>query len=392
VSSFGSFAGKERNTIKILSIEPTPSPNVMKLNMDEAISEGVARNFTREKQENTPDYIQQLLAVDGIQGVFQVGDFISVERHPKADWKQLITHIEQIFGKNPSQTAGVDGSSAAAFGEVQVLIQKFKGIPIQVKLVADAEEMRFGLPPRFSEAVMKVQKVSQNYILERIWDDQGVRYGTFKEIGEEVAAELAAAYDEDRVNQLIAQAAESQTPGEATEAIPPVERVSNMLEHPDWEKRFAALDRMNPTAEDIPVLAKALNDTKTSIRRLATVYLGMIAKPEVLPHLFIALKDKSAVVRRTAGDALSDIGDPLATEPMADALEDPNKLVRWRAARFLFEVGDPSAIPALLKAQHDPEFEVSLQAKLALERIESGEAASGTVWQQISRSLTKPED
>ncbi|WCK56790.1 conserved virulence factor C family protein [Aneurinibacillus sp. Ricciae_BoGa-3] len=378
--------------MKIKSIEPTPSPNVMKLNMDEALPEGVARNFTREKQENAPDYIQQLLAVNGVQGVFQVGDFISVERHPKADWKEVIAHIEQIFGKKTSHTAGADGSPAASFGEVQVLIQKFKGIPIQIKLVADAEEMRFGLPPRFSEAVMKVQKASQNYILERIWDEQGVRYGTFKEIGEEVGEELAAAYDNERLGQLIAQATEGEAAEEKIEAPLPAQQVSDMMEHPDWEKRFAALDRMNPTVEDIPVLAKALNDPKTSIRRLATVYLGMISKPEVLPHLFMALKDKSAVVRRTAGDALSDIGDPLATGPMADALADPNKLVRWRAARFLFEVGEPSAIPALLKAQHDPEFEVSLQAKMALERIESGEAASGTVWQQISRSMAKPEN
>ncbi|CFJ51935.1 Conserved virulence factor C [Mycobacterium tuberculosis] len=59
--------------------------------------------------------------------------------------------------------------------------------------------------------------------------------------------------------------------------------------------------------------------------------------------------------------------------------------MRWRAARFLFEVGDESALEALQEAQNDPEFEVSLQVKMALERIESGEAASGTVWQQMTR-------
>ena len=44
-----------------------------------------------------------------------------------------------------------------------------------------------------------------------------------------------------------------------------------------------------------------------SIRRLATVYLGMIEDKAVVPALTKALKDKSAAVRRTAGDCMSDL-------------------------------------------------------------------------------------
>ncbi len=72
---------------------------------------------------------------------------------------------------------------------------------------------------------------------------------------------------------------------------------------------------------------------------------------------------------------------------MAEALKDSNKLVRWRAARFLYEVGDERALPALREAQDDPEFEVDMQIKMAITRIESGEEASGTVWQQMTRSI-----
>jgi hypothetical protein len=376
--------------IKILSIEPTPSPNVMKLNMNETLPAGVSRNFTKKKTENAPDYISRLLAVEGVQGVFQVQDFIAVERHPKAQWKEILAHAGQIFGDDTIISATAP-SAAAAFGEVQVFVQMFKGIPMQVKLTANSEEVRFGLPERFGKAISRAQTASQNLILERKWDDQGVRYGTFKEIGEEVVLELAAAYDEVRLEELVAQATDKHEASESKAVTLPAERKDDMLDHPDWEKRFAALDRINPTLEDIPILARALEDSETSIRRLATVYFGMIGKPEALPHLFNALKDKSAAVRRTAGDAISDIGDPLAIGPMSEALQDTNKLVRWRAARFLYEVGDSSAIPALRDAQDDPEFEVSLQASMALERIERGEAASGTVWQQMTRSLTKPD-
>jgi HEAT repeat protein len=168
--------------------------------------------------------------------------------------------------------------------------------------------------------------------------------------------------------------------------------VAESFDHPDWEKRFAALERLNPTSEDIPVLSRALNDSSMSIRRLAVVYLGMIEDPAILTLLYRALKDKSAIVRRTAGDTLSDLGNPDATPAMVEALKDPNKLVRWRAARFLYEVGDERALEGLRAAVDDPEFEVRMQIHIALERIESGEAASGTVWQQMTRAMNDAKE
>lgn len=233
---------------------------------------------------------------------------------------------------------------------------------------------------------MKAGSASPNVIMERKWVEQDVRYGDLREIGEEVASEVDAAYPPERVEELVQQALQLGV----GEAPPQPERVKKvvtleMLDDPDWQKRYAALDRMEPTAEDLPVLRKALHDEKGSIRRLAVVYLGMVGGDEVFPLLYEALRDPSVSVRRTAGDTLSDLGDPRASEAMCEALKDPNKLVRWRAARFLYEVGDDSALEALRAAQDDPEFEVRLQIQMAVERIERGEAASGTVWQQMTR-------
>jgi hypothetical protein len=376
-------------SLKILSIEPTPSPNVMKLNMSESLPAGISQNFSINTKENAPEYIKRLLNIKGIQGIFQVSDFIAIERHPKANWKEVLAEAESIFGTETSLLDERKLTPEVAFGEVQVLVQTLKGIPMQIKLVANSEEKRFGLPERFGKAIMKVQSASQNLIFDRQWEEKGVRYGTFSEVGEEVIEEIGAAYDENRLGILILLATDDSNKKAEDERTISAKQVEELLDHPEWEKRFAALEKINPTRGDIPVLSKALKDTKVSIRRLATVYLGMINEPEVLPLLYKALKDSSTVVRRTAGDALSDIGDPLAIGPMTESLKDPNKLVRWRAARFLFEVGDASAIDALRETQDDPEFEVSLQAKMALERIERGEAASGTVWQQMTRNIDK---
>lgn len=383
--------------MNIISIEPTPSPNTMKLNIDQRLDQGISLNYTEHQLSDAPEYLQKILSIHGVKGVYQAADFIAVERYPKADWKDILSAIREAYGTEASNLAlqeEQDGLAAGdSFGEIQVFVQMFKDIPMQVKLTTPKEERRFGLPERFSKAALEAQKASKNLVMERKWVEQGVRYGEMNDVGEEVVSELAATYSQERLDQLVHDALHTANEdGEQVEqaAYHAASSVTEeALDDASWEKRFAALERMNPTKEDIPILAKALQDSNQSVRRLATMYLGMIGDRDVLPYLYQALKDRSVSIRRTAGDALSDIGDPNAIGPMIEALSDPNKLVRWRAARFLYEIGDESALEALRDAEHDPEFEVSLQVRMALERIERGEAASGTVWQQMTRKMSE---
>lgn len=387
--------------MKIVSIEPTPSPNSMKLNLDESLPEGKTLNYTAQNKQNAPDYIQQLLAVEGIKGVYQVMDFMAIERSPRTDWKVILPAVKDILGVAEASKSEEGGSVAEsvtgdqpvpdeAFGEVNVFVQMFKGIPVQVKLIAGSEERRFGLPERFQNALMRAQSSSDNYIFERKWVEQDVRYGDMDEIGQQVTEELSAAYDDERLEQLVKAAFEEDAAQEnkSSDETQHADDVLPKLDHPDWKVRYAALERMKLTEEEIPVLRKALDDPKMSIRRLATAYLGEIGGKEALQLLYKALQDETVAVRRTAGDAISDIGDPAAIDVMIEALKDENKLVRWRAARFMYEVGDKRAIPALRAAEDDPEFEVSLQVKMALERIEAGEKAEGTVWQQMTEQFS----
>ncbi|GAA4705855.1 virulence factor [Brevibacillus fulvus] len=373
--------------MKLLSIEPTPSPNSMKLNVDQKLPNGIQKVYDKNNLADAPELMKKLLQIDGVTSLFHTADFIAIDRKSTADWQQILSRVREIFGDT---SAAVQSSSTVetSFGEAQVFVQMFRQIPMQVKVTMGTEQIRAGLPERFMKAAMTAGAASPNVILERKWIEHGVRYGDLQEIGQEVAQEIDATYDQERLDQLVEQA--MQMTGEAPPVVeeqkeekPPV--TLDMFDQPEWQKRYAVLEQMEPTEEQLPVLVKALHDPKSSIRRLATVYLGMVGGDKVLPYLFEALEDESVSVRRTAGDTLSDLGDPRAIGPMARALKDRNKLVRWRAARFLYEVGDESALPALREAEDDPEFEVRLQVKMALKRIESGEAASGTVWQQMTR-------
>ncbi len=379
--------------MKIKGIEPTPSPNSMKINMDEALPGNERYNYTKENLDDAPDYIKEIFKVEGVKSVYHVADFIALDRHPRADWEDVLAGVREVFGDSDDQLSEASGQEKKEdeYLEITVLIQMFRGLPMQVKLKTENEERRAGLPERFMNAALEAQKASDNLVMERKWEEQGVRYGTFEQIGQEVVEEISAAYDEERIQKLVKQAFSMESGKESPKDEVSTTEVAEKMQDEDWQTRYAALERMNPTVNDIMVLKQALKDPKPSIRRLAVVYLGMIEDEAVLPLLYAGLKDKNVAVRRTAGDCLSDLGNPSAIPAMCEALNDKNKLVRWRAARFLFEVGDETAIPALEDAEDDPEFEVRLQAKIALERIQSGEEAAGSVWQQMMKSRENNE-
>ncbi|MGG1674715.1 conserved virulence factor C family protein [Neobacillus sp. NRS-1170] len=373
--------------MKIKAIEPTPSPNTMKIILDQELPMGKSHNYKKETSTEAPPVIQAILQIEGIKGVYHVADFLAVERNAKFDWKVLLPQVRQSFGEAAGESNETENQVNEHFGEIKVEVQMFKDIPLQVKLTDGTTEKRFGMPEYFLKAREKAQLPDENYILLRKWADQGVRYGDFDQIGQDVVEELIAAYPQERLEALVESAQQKDS---ITKAKPILTRKKVTLEaltNPDWQVRYQLLEQMDdPELEDLPVLEKALADEKPSIRRLATVYLGMIKDRAVLPLLFKALKDKTVTVRRTAGDCLSDLGFPEAADEMISALKDPSKLVRWRAAMFLYEEGDEKALSSLRAAENDPEFEVSLQIKMAIERIEGGEEAKGSVWKQMTEA------
>jgi hypothetical protein len=375
--------------MKITFIEPTPSPNTMKLHLDESLAAGVRKTYTLDNERSAPPFIVSMLHIPGVKSVFHTADFIALDRIGSADWQGILAAVQEQFGQEGVSSAWSpeDAESAAGhFGEAEVFVQFFRGIPMQIRVKAGGQEERIGLSERFVQAVTEV--ASATLIKERKLADYGVRYGELPDIAREVEQELEAAFPPERLDDIVKQAiAHGHKQSEFVEQRRTftLEEATEQMTNGDWRVRYAALDGLQPDEAALPLLGQALADPQMQIRRLAVVYLGDLRTPEAMELLYRALRDDSAAVRRTAGDTLSDIGDPAATGPMLQALRDKSKLVRWRAARFLYEVGTDDAREALLKAAQDSEFEVSLQARMALERIDAGEEAAGTVWQQMAK-------
>ncbi|MBW7476820.1 virulence factor [Paenibacillus oenotherae] len=383
--------------MRLLLIEPTPSPNTMKLNVDEKLPHGQRASYTPDMADQAPEPLRSLLAINGVRGLFRTADFIALDRKPGADWERILADARGILQSGEENDGGASAHAAHdSYGEAHAFVQLYRGIPIQVRVRTADREVRAGMPAAFTDAVTAAAAASM--IRERKLEELGIRYGDPDEIAAELVKELEAAYTDERLQQLVAAALAQggfAADGEAALPVRPAplttEELAQRLQSPDWSVRYEALSRTQPQPDMLPLLAAAVDDGNVSIRRLAVVYLGELRIPEALPHLFTALQDSSASVRRTAGDTLSDLGDPAAVGPMVGALGDRNKLVRWRAARFLYEAGDESALEALQIAANDTEFEVSLQARMALERIQRGEEAAGSVWQQMTALRRKEE-
>lgn len=372
--------------MKIVFIEPTPSPNSMKLHLDESLEAGIRKTYTLDN--SAPAWIRQLLNIPGVKSIFHTADFIALDRKGSADWAAILSAVQEQFGQEQVDSAwDPEAAEAAGYGEAQVFVQFFRGIPMQIRVKSGAREERISLSPRFVSAVTEV--ASATLIKERKLSDYGVRYGELSEIAREVEQELEAAYPPERLETIKTQAiAHGRSEAEFVEQrrTLSLDEVRERMGDADWHVRYAGLEALQqPGPESLPLLAEAVRDPQMQVRRIAVVYLGDVRTPEAMALLYEALRDSSAAVRRTAGDTLSDIGDAAATAPMIAALADPSKLVRWRAARFLYEVGTDEALEPLRAAADDPEFEVGLQARMAVERIESGEQAAGTVWQQMAK-------
>jgi len=384
--------------VKLLSIETTPNPNSMKLNLDERLAKGIAITYRHENRGDCPAYIEKILAIPGVSSVFRVEDFMAIQRKPTAGWEDILSQARAVLeyaGLNNAKPEPA-GTSDKEWREVMVSVQYFRDLPMLVKVSSGSETTRLPLPERFGQAIQRARGASENMLMERKWIDEGPRYGELRDVGEAVVREISAVYDEKKLQELVESAyhPDLHKPVKASrEELGELAELARAFESPRWEERFAALKELgrNATAQidsqALSLIIRATKDPKMSIRRLAVVFLGLIKTPEVLAPLCEALKDEAVGVRRSAGDALTDIGDRRAIGPMVETLKDPNKLVRWRASRFLYELGDESALPALREAQDDREFEVAMQIRQTIERIESGKAGQGPVWRQMTQGI-----
>lgn len=336
--------------------------------------------------------MRALLQIDGVKSVFVCQDFLTLNRVPGADWNVILERTRRLCGgenadgdQAPSTVQAVLADklqAAETSGQVSVVVQTFKGIPIQVKVLAPGLEKRIALSERFSLAAQAVQnKTGADFLKERYWADHGVRYGEPGEIAAQVVDEIEGTIDERALQHLCDSA--SVEANAQPEPMSAQDREAGLRDS-DWHVRLRVVQELGRDEDDIYLLERALLDDQMQVRRFAAAGLGATGSAKAVPALCRALlEDVAVAVRRTAGDALSDIGDAGAEPHVCKALADENKLVRWRACRFLAEVGTADALPFLEAVLQDKEYEVRLEAQAAIDRIAAGDKGLAPVWKRM---------
>lgn len=384
----------------------------MKLNLDAPVGMKSLSLTAGENATIAPEIFQKVLAIEGVQSLYATGDFITLTRKGSMEWQpilaaagnlidiaptadtslagQLQTNSSgQITAQTTEQANGPATSPSHNFGQVEVAIQMFRGIPVQVRATNDSQQARVALPDRFNQALQRaIVTTGADYVAERIWSPYQPQFGQPDNIAQQVAEELAILINDQDLAALEI-AAVSPTPKPNTKTNKPAQDVLLVgLQHSDWKQRLKAIQQIEVTPKTFPAIVTALQDERNGIRRWAAALLGASEKPEAIAPLCHVLRtDQSAIVRRTAGDALSDLGNTQATEAIIEALTDASGLVRWRAGRFLNELGTSAAIPALTQAaKAESEFDVRVELNAAIDRITAGKASQFPMWMRISQN------
>src|SRR5690606_24239118 len=191
--------------MKIKSIEPTPSPNTMKINLDEELPKGKSNNYKKDNMDQAPPLIKEIMAIEGIKGVYHVADFLAIERNAKYDWQELLPNVRKVFGEDVEQAENEGQTLNEHFGEVKVFVQMYKGLPMQVKLHDGEQQFRYGLPDTFRDALLRAQDLSCRVVLERDGKEQGDRYGNHEEIRKEVVQKLATTNTNKLIERIVNQ-------------------------------------------------------------------------------------------------------------------------------------------------------------------------------------------
>jgi Fe-S cluster biogenesis protein NfuA len=80
--------------MKIKNLEPTPNPNAFKFKLTETLSQR-PRSFANAEVGLHDPIASMLFAVDGVESVFYLQDFITIAKKEEAEWEKVMTEVGQ---------------------------------------------------------------------------------------------------------------------------------------------------------------------------------------------------------------------------------------------------------------------------------------------------------
>jgi len=86
---------------RITRFEATPNPNALKCHLDRAL-EGPNRSYRRREEAGEDDAVARaLFAVEGVAGLLLMGDWLTVNKRPEAEWARLKRQLMSALADVP---------------------------------------------------------------------------------------------------------------------------------------------------------------------------------------------------------------------------------------------------------------------------------------------------
>lgn len=84
--------------MQIISISETPNHNTMKITLSES-REGMTSDTYTKVDDAHPQFINDILKIDGVKSIFHVMDFISVDKENDANWETVLLKLRLYSNK-----------------------------------------------------------------------------------------------------------------------------------------------------------------------------------------------------------------------------------------------------------------------------------------------------
>lgn len=82
---------------EVLRVEPTPNPNSAKFVLDRQIPGGQMKSYMKPADASGDPLGEALFAIEGVESVFMMANFITVNKSPSTEWAVLVQPLEEAI-------------------------------------------------------------------------------------------------------------------------------------------------------------------------------------------------------------------------------------------------------------------------------------------------------
>ena len=138
--------------------ETTPNPNSLKFLPGKTVSNHGSYEITK-KDETSNELVRNLLAINGVEGIFLGGDFITINKSENTSWDEIkhivISLINDFYSSGREYVIANDlNENKQNFKEVEKKIIQILDQKIRPAVAKDGGDIKF---KEFKDGVVKVQ-------------------------------------------------------------------------------------------------------------------------------------------------------------------------------------------------------------------------------------------